>query len=310
MGLASQTPAASWLTPQTRGYLSWAELLIGIGSLAAGLRIGCGIARSPLLTSGLSVFVGLLHLALGFVLFALSPLDELNVSPALGQTRVYGGKVCVGLGCAFLVSAALGFTGRRAYLKWRAGRVPRRSRTLALVGLVIVAGGYRWYQWQPHWHTYTSTAGGFTIELPAPVRPEMADYTEEKWSKKIEGTLLPAHPEEYIVADFSYPRSGYQSLPRVGLRPYPIGPDRVLHSDLPYLLPSSKDRTMNLTEGSVNGHAALDAEFELPDGRIGMVRVIKSNGRMYILSARGPRTDAGKQRCRRFIDSFALVENR
>lgn len=203
----------------------------------------------------------------------------------------------------------------------RRSRLSRR--VVAAVGLLLLVaalGGFYHYDQQPRWRVHESTEGAFRVDLPAAPRDDMHEITgtERTANRLLEGTLLSSRSEEYTIA--SVPIPTFQSLGPVrsvaGIRPYPIGAGsevasgRYLDQTLMALRRASGVQRVTLgPRTTVADFPAMDAELELTNGGVGLARAVVSGSREYVLVACGPQTEAGMQRYRRFIDSFAVTDS-
>lgn len=166
-----------------------------------------------------------------------------------------------------------------------------------LVGLVYVVAG-------PNWQEFRSAAGGYTVELPAAPRPDMAEFAKQHGpvppGVTHEGTVLVGRLEEYSIV--------FTDLdPNVRATNTDA---EILDSALKGLRDDDPPATVRASRPvTVSGCAALEVELEA-EGQEVLVRIVVARTRLYTVIGGGPLTKRGEPRIRRFIDSFRVTDPR
>lgn len=164
-----------------------------------------------------------------------------------------------------------------------------------VIGAVVWAG-------QPRWEEYRSPNGGYTAELPAKARPDMAalaaNHGPVEPGVTYEGTILLGKLEEYRILygeldpDVRADSTDEALLDEMvkNLRDEPP----------PAEIVASKDVT-------VSGYKARELRIRV-EGQNALVRIVVTRTRWYTVIAGGPLTGPDEPRVRRFVESFKLTE--
>lgn len=115
-------------TNPVEGCTTWVGVLMGVGFFIAGLRVVRGSAPDTLVTSILSILVGVPYLGLGVMAVVLSGNPPPKAHPSLMVAMLVGGIISVVVGCGLLLPAGLGLAGRSRYREWWAAAHPRPRR--------------------------------------------------------------------------------------------------------------------------------------------------------------------------------------
>lgn len=173
---------------------------------------------------------------------------------------------------------------------------------LLLLGFLTAAacGGAFVMLRKENWRPHASPRGGFTVELPADPRHDMAELakTRHQPNVSIEGTLLIGRLEEYSVVYTDVPVMGN---PNATLDAAVQGMKKGEGGEAPVAVLSEKPV-------AVSGYPGREIVFSHPDGGTYQARLVVAGGRLYIATAGGPwMTAAGNPRTRRFLDSFRIT---
>ncbi len=104
----------------------WLGILIGLGFFIAGVRTISGRAADTLVTSVVSIFVGLFYIGFGVLALWITADPRRPAGPAAMRES---GALGVVIGGGLLLPAGLALAARSQYLAWRATtRLPRRGR--------------------------------------------------------------------------------------------------------------------------------------------------------------------------------------
>lgn len=315
--MSAQFHGSGLLQPQVAA-LIWLGVVLAVGVLVAGLSVACGIVRDTKWVSLVLGLMGFLTLVFGagMLIWGIATAPQAFDRTA-DFSRVTDGTAVAVLGVGFLAAASLALIGRGRYRLWRTGRARSRfaalhEATVVLCGLL--AGGYAWYDRQPEWHKLASAKGEFEIDLPAEPRADMAILNEGRRHATLmfEGTVLPAFSEEYLITYHHSQATTLVLAPprfRPNIRPYPNTGNPWAHLQ-PILESLGENRDVSRVKlGSsttIFRRAAMEAELEFKDGRVGLALVVDSHQYVYLLTACGPPSEAGMARYRRFIKSFQL----
>jgi predicted Zn finger-like uncharacterized protein len=169
---------------------------------------------------------------------------------------------------------------------------------LALLMVVTCAGLI--IMFQPKWHTHKSTKGGFEVELPGPLRPNMEEMAKVKNPDDfhVEGTFLPFEGEVFVVmygdinANDRQNKTDEQILDEVvkGMR-----------EDDPQL------QIVRSTPITVSGFPGRELVVSHPDGT-GVYRIVVAEDRLYVVFAGGHDAAESSAQVRRFLDSFKITD--
>jgi hypothetical protein len=112
------------------GYATSFGIFAGSWLFIAGLRVARGSAQDMLVTSVLSILVGLLYFGLGVAALVLLDNPQPSKVPAsFIQTMLVAAFVSVLVGCGLLLPGSLALAGRSRYLAWRSASIsPRFGR--------------------------------------------------------------------------------------------------------------------------------------------------------------------------------------
>jgi hypothetical protein len=164
-----------------------------------------------------------------------------------------------------------------------------------IIGAVVWAG-------KPKWEEFRSPAGGYTVELPAKARPDMAQIAAKHGpippGVTCEGTILLGRLEEYSVV-----YTDINPLERFGNtddRLLDQAADGLKNAQPPARVLSSKNVT-------VSGYSGRELELDM-QGQKRVVRIVVTRTRVYRVIAGGPLTPTTDPRVRRFVESFKLTE--
>ena len=144
-------------------------------------------------------------------------------------------------------------------------------------------------------------AGGYTVELPAEPRDDMAQFAAKHGpvqpGVKYEGTILIGRLEEYsiVYADIAGPlRRGKTD-------------DQLLDAALEGMKNAVPAPVVRASKAvTVSGFPGREVELQV-DGQKLLARVVVANTKLYTVVAGGPLAGgSGAERVRRFIDSFKL----
>jgi hypothetical protein len=196
----------------------------------------------------------------------------------------------------------------------RRRRPPKRSGrgvllVLGAVGLLLLLGcggviGAVVWAGTPRWEEYRSPNGGYTVELPAKARADMAKIAANHGPVPpgvvYEGTLLLGRLEEYSIVytdlapDLRFGNTDEMILDQAlkNLREGPV----------PATIISTKDVT-------VSGYKAREVKLRLKEQNL-LSRIVVTPTRLYTAIAGGPFTGADEPRVRRFVESFKLNAER
>jgi hypothetical protein len=161
----------------------------------------------------------------------------------------------------------------------------------------LVCGGIMLVIATPHWRQHESPDGGYQVEYPAPISPEIGDQAKVnlKANQHVEGAFLAGRMEAYWVA--------YAEIER----PRPKDDD-LLKKAVENLAAEVSGTVVREMPKTVNGHPAREVVLSLKDGTIHCLIVI-ANSRAYVAAAGGQFvTPAGNKRIRKFLDSFQIVD--
>lgn len=193
----------------------------------------------------------------------------------------------------------------------RRGPAPERSGCakvfvwLVVIGFLILtcccgSGVTMYVAFGPEWREVRSEAGGYTVDLPADPRDDMAQFAAKHGpvqpGVKYDGTILIGRLEEYsiVYADIA---------PKV----------RRTNTD-EEILDSAVEGMKNAKPGpvvraskavTVSGFPGRELELQV-DGQKLLARVVVADTRLYTIVAGGPLARRGEDRLRRFVDSFKL----
>jgi hypothetical protein len=166
-----------------------------------------------------------------------------------------------------------------------------------IIGAVIWAGG-------PKWREYRSPAGGYTVDLPADPRPDMAQIAAKHGPVQpgvtYEGTILLGRLEEYSVVytDIAPDVRAANTDDRL----LDLMTDGIKNAEPPARIRSSKNVT-------VSGYPGRELEIDA-GGQHLLARVVVTRTRLYTVISGGPLTAANEPRVRRFVESFMLTNPR
>ncbi|MFO0800292.1 MAG: hypothetical protein U0804_22725 [Gemmataceae bacterium] len=162
-----------------------------------------------------------------------------------------------------------------------------------LVGVVVWSG-------KPRWEEFRSPVGGYSVDLPAKARPDMADLAAAHGPVEpgvtYEGTLLLGRLEEYRVTHGDLDAEVRNTQTDAEILD---GMVKNLRDDPPPAeVVSSKDL-------SVSGYPARELHLRV-EQQSALVRVVVTRTKWYTVIAGGPFTPVTEPRLRRFVESFKL----
>lgn len=166
-----------------------------------------------------------------------------------------------------------------------------------LVGIVFVAGG-------PQWQEFKSGAGGYTVDLPAAPRPDMAAIAANHGPLQpgvtYEGTILVGRLEEYgiVYADIE---PGVRAA-STDAEILDNAVKAIVEDDPPVVVKASRPVT-------VSGCPGRELELQI-EGQVMLARVVVARTRLYTVLAGGPLTKYGEPRLKRFVESFRVTDPR
>jgi len=165
----------------------------------------------------------------------------------------------------------------------------------------LACGGLTLILAKPRWHEYESAPGGYKVQFPAQLTPNMADQTQKprKNNEFVEGALLIGRLETYWVlyADID---------PQVRRR---VKDDDLLAKAVQDLAKESGGAIFSDVAKTLDGgYPARQVVLVLHDNEALHCLVVIANERIYIVAAGGPFVDTGgNERIRMFLDSFKIL---
>jgi hypothetical protein len=180
---------------------------------------------------------------------------------------------------------------------------------LTVVGLLFLlacggVAGLVYWAGQPKWQEFKSAGGGYSIDLPAAPRQDMAKIAGQHGPVQpgvtYEGTILVGRLEEYsiVFADIA-PMVRATSTDEQLLDEMVKGMDE---GEPPVKVRSSRAIT-------VSGFPGRELDLDI-GGQQHLARVVVAKTRLYTLVAGGPLASRAGPRARRFIDSFKVTDPR
>ncbi|QDU20188.1 hypothetical protein [Urbifossiella limnaea] len=162
-----------------------------------------------------------------------------------------------------------------------------------LVGVVVWSG-------KPRWEEFRSPAGGYSVDLPARARTDMADLAAAHGPVEpgvvYEGTLLLGRLEEYRVTHGDLDAEVRNTQTDAEILD---GMVKNLRDDPP---PAEVVSTKDIT---VSGFPARELHLRV-EQQSALVRVVVTRTKWYTVIAGGPFTPVTEPRLRRFVESFKL----
>ena len=200
--------------------------------------------------------------------------------------------------------------GRDEHGEPRTRRVKQKAGRGALFWIVIIllalglftclaCGGGILILATPRWHKHDSQNGGYTVELPAPINPNVAREAklELKKNEVVEGALLAGRLELYWV--WYAPFEG-------GFRPG-VRDQEVLDKAVKDIIKDGDGVVVKETPRTVDGCAAREVIVSLDDGQTHHCLIVVGKTKLYIVQAGGPFVGPeGNPRIRKFLDSFHM----
>lgn len=149
------------------------------------------------------------------------------------------------------------------------------------------------------WRRHESAAGGFSVDLPAPVRENIQPPNMKlDPDVKIEGTILVKRGEAYVVT--------YVELLPIGMRM----PNEAIIDEVVNRLQNEPNvkRMVRNERITVSGFPGRELEYVCSDGGTHFARVVISDRRAYIVIGGGPSVRPGNANIRRFLDTFSITD--
>ena len=193
---------------------------------------------------------------------------------------------------------------RRSSRKKRTGRSPLFWLFVIVCGLgfltCLSCGGLTLVLATPRWFKHEPADGGYKVDLPAPINPDVADQAKLKLKadQSVEGTMLVGRLELYLV--------WYSDLDRKGQR---INDDVLLKAAIDSLKNEASGTIVRQAPKKVNGHVASEVVITQNDGETYHCLVVVTERRIYVAAVGGPFVKPdGNKRIRQFLDSFEIVK--
>lgn len=151
----------------------------------------------------------------------------------------------------------------------------------------------------PRWKPHQSEKGGFKIDFPAKVNPNIAReaHLQLKPGEFVEGTMLVGRAEFYWV--------WYKDIPdRNGV----VDDERLLDESVQALVKDGMGTVMRETPKNVDGFAARELIIIQENQQVSHCLIVLARTRLYLVAVSGPMIDTeGNERIRHFFDSFKIV---
>jgi hypothetical protein len=175
---------------------------------------------------------------------------------------------------------------------------------ILLLGFLTVAacGGLILLLAQPHWQTHESLAGGFKVDFPAELQPDIRDMAKGKRQDngEIEGTMLVGRLEVYSVYHKELDAAARQ-----------FSDEQILKTVVAGMKADPENQGIGIIREqpmTVAGYPAREVVFTHPDGGTNVCRVVVAGSHQYILGVSGPLMKPdGNERSERFFDSFQVT---
>lgn len=194
----------------------------------------------------------------------------------------------------------------------RAAPPPRSGRgvlfwLLVVFGIgaffVVLACGGLMLAFAPKWRTHHSDDGGFKVDLPADPVPNIDKQAKvrNQPNAHAEGTVLPLKLEQYVVFYWDF-----TPAERRGLSDDDILDEAMkgIRRDAPNLKEVQSRRV------TVSGFDGREVEFEDRDGGRYYARLVVADTRLFIVAAGGPQAKKKTGDIARFLDSFAITDEK
>jgi hypothetical protein len=187
------------------------------------------------------------------------------------------------------------------------GKRKRKSRRSPLFWIVVVlltlglftclaCGGVVLILATPRWHEYDSQVGGYTVQFPARMNPNIAREAgvDLKLNETLEGAALIGRAEYYWV--WHTPFDG---------RWRKLADDEAVIDEVVKHMTKNKGEVEKSTRKKVDGCAAREVVIQRDDGQVYHCMVVVGKSKLYIVAAGGPFMDSEpNERVRHFLDNF------
>jgi len=162
----------------------------------------------------------------------------------------------------------------------------------------LACGGIWFAMAIPRWQTHESDAGGYKVDLPAPLNPGINQEVKLKQpNEHIEGTVLAGRLEVYWV--------GYH---KVDLQALLAGDEAILKATVDGFTKENLGIVIKETPKKVDGYPAREVVL-VHEGLTTHCLIVAARATVYVAAVSGPFLDAdGNERTRRFLDSFHVIK--
>lgn len=191
---------------------------------------------------------------------------------------------------------------------------PARSATFWLaisligitLGLCVCCGLVATLVPEPDWQTFESPQGGYSVDLPAEPRDDMANrirltQRREFQEAVVEGTTLWTRAENFSVAYWDIPSTRQRAR---------VKTDEQLLDDVIRWATNDPEVRVVLRRESMEVSGFPAKEFEYQTRKQGTItgRVVIADSRAYLLIAGGRFARPESELVRQFLDSFAITD--
>ncbi|HXD88553.1 MAG TPA: hypothetical protein VN641_18835 [Urbifossiella sp.] len=162
----------------------------------------------------------------------------------------------------------------------------------------LACGGIWFAMAIPRWQTHESQAGGYKVDLPAPLNPGINQEVKLKQpNEHVEGTVLAGRLEVYWV--------GYH---KVDLQALLAGDEAILKATVEGFTKENLGTVIRETPKTVDGYPAREVVL-VHEGLTTHCIIVAARATVYVAAVSGPFLDAdGNERTRRFLDSFHILK--